>query len=61
MKKNCPTKALAPRKEENKGKGKAHDERKLINDTWKRKEANGTRNESKVTSSSGSSDHTTST
>ena len=61
LKNYCPTKESAPSKEDRKGKGKAIDDKKMMNGTWKKKEENGTSNESEVTSSSGSSDHTTST
>lgn len=60
MKRNFPTKATTPRKENGKGKGKVLDEKKQMNITLKKREVNGTVNESEVTSSSRSSDHTTS-
>lgn len=61
VRKYCPTKAPAPSKEDSKGKDKFIDDKRMMNGTWKKKEAHGVRNESEVTSSFGLSDHTTST
>jgi hypothetical protein len=62
VKRNCPTKAPTPSNANNKGKDQVDAEqvKRKMNAIWRKKEECSANNESEVTSSSGSSDHTTS-